>query len=123
MGREMLPWLPTSQVVRHEFDNLGKLPSIKVPTFVSHGTADRIIPFAMRDRLAKAAGGPVTTFSNGAGHNDFFDVEPERTIEGDAGVPEIAASFRCPLAASAASAFRPTGGKSLAALVANVRRT
>lgn len=81
MGHEMLPWLPTSQVVRHEFDNLAKMPGIKVPAFVSHGTADRIIPFAMRDRLAKAAGGPVTTFSNGAGHNDFFDIEPEATIK------------------------------------------
>ena len=77
MGREMLPWLPTSLVVRHEFDNAAKLPSITAPTFVAHGRSDGTIPFTMRDQLAAAAGGPVTTFSNDAGHNDFFDVEPK----------------------------------------------
>ena len=81
MGRKLLPWLPTSLVVRHKFDNEGKLPAISVPTFLAHGTADPIIPFAMRARLAAAAGGPVTIFTNGAGHNDFFDVEPGKTIE------------------------------------------
>jgi pimeloyl-ACP methyl ester carboxylesterase len=74
MGHVLLPWLPTSLIVRHHFDNLSKLPGITCPIFLAHGTADDLVPVWMCDRLAAAAKTPVTIVKvDGAGHNDILD--------------------------------------------------
>ena len=73
MARAMLPWLPTSLLLRYRFDNEQKMAAFKCPVFLAHGTADNLVPFSMNARLAKAAKGPVTLFPvEGAGHNDVL---------------------------------------------------
>ena len=48
---------------------------------IGHGRRDGIIPFAMADRLAGAAKGPVTRVTiDEADHNDFFLVGGERIM-------------------------------------------
>jgi fermentation-respiration switch protein FrsA (DUF1100 family) len=78
MARKMLPWLPTSLLVRHRFDNESKIATIDLPTLIIHGRQDSIIPHWMSDRLAAAAKGrPVNRWSLDADHNDVFDTDPE----------------------------------------------
>ena len=74
-AREHMPYLPASLLLRHRFDNLKKIRQVTCPTLIGHGRRDPIIPFAMSDQLAKAAGGPVLRLNvEDAGHNDFFVV-------------------------------------------------
>ena len=74
MGRALLPWLPTSLLLSHRFESERKLRAIDVPILLVHGRGDQIIPFAMSERLAKAAGGKVTTLWLETDHNDLFDL-------------------------------------------------
>jgi pimeloyl-ACP methyl ester carboxylesterase len=74
MGRALLPWLPTSLLRRHRFESERKLRDIEIPTLIVHGRGDQIIPFAMSQRLAKAARGKVTTLWLETDHNDLFDL-------------------------------------------------
>ena len=73
MGRLVYPFIPVSWLLRHRFDSEAKLAGISCPVLIVHGRADREIPFAMSERLAAAAHGPVTTLAiDGAGHEDVF---------------------------------------------------
>jgi len=75
MARRVMPIFPTSLLLRHRFDNESKLPNVKCPILIMHGTRDGIIPFDMSKRLAKAAGDRATFVPvEGADHNDLFDV-------------------------------------------------
>jgi pimeloyl-ACP methyl ester carboxylesterase len=75
MGRLAYPFVPVSWLLRHRFESEAKLASLSCPVLVVHGRADREIPFAMSERLAAAAHGPVTTLAiDGAGHEDVFEV-------------------------------------------------
>jgi fermentation-respiration switch protein FrsA (DUF1100 family) len=82
MGRRVLPLVPVSILLRHRFDNVGKIAKITCPILIGHGRLDSIIPFAMGQELAARAKGPVTTlWLNDADHNDFFEVGGERIDE------------------------------------------
>lgn len=74
MGRRLFPYLPTSLLLKHRFENLSKMREIKVPVFIAHGSRDQIVPFDMSQSLAASAGGPVTKHDVIDGdHNDVFD--------------------------------------------------
>ncbi len=81
MARQVIPWLPTSLLLRHRFDNLSKIPQIQVPTLIVHGRGDQLIPFAMSQRLAKIAPGKLTTLWVPTDHNDLFDLGSEEILE------------------------------------------
>jgi uncharacterized protein len=71
----LVPWLPTSLIVRSRFDNIRKIPLVACPIFMAHGTVDNLVPPEMEGRLAAAAGRRVTLYRvAGGGHNDVFDV-------------------------------------------------
>lgn len=55
-----MPYVPAAWLVRDRFDNLAKLPSLRMPVLILHGTTDPVVPFALGQRLAKA--GPTATF-------------------------------------------------------------
>ena len=79
MGRRVVPFLPVSLLLRHRFENLSKIAKVGCPVLIGHGRQDQMIPFAMSDRLAGAAPGPVTRVTiDEADHNDFFQVGGER---------------------------------------------
>jgi uncharacterized protein len=74
MGRLTFPWLPTSLLLRHHFNNLAKIPRVTCPILIVHGTDDSLVPYEMSNRLAAAVAPGVTRISiQGAGHNDLFD--------------------------------------------------
>lgn len=75
------PIFPVSLLLVHRFDSVGKIGKVDVPLLMGHGRLDDIVPFAMHDRLVKAAKAPVTeVVLDDAGHNDFFD-QDEETLE------------------------------------------
>jgi fermentation-respiration switch protein FrsA (DUF1100 family) len=75
MARRVLPFAPVSLLLRHRFDSARKIAKIRCPILIGHGRLDPIIPFAMGEKLAATAGGPVTTlWIDQAEHNDFFAV-------------------------------------------------
>lgn len=79
MARRIVPFLPASLLLRHRFESLDKIKRIQSPALIGHGRRDGIIPFSMAERLAAAAGGPVTTlWIDDADHNDFLDIAGER---------------------------------------------
>ena len=79
MAHRIAPFLPVSLLLRHRFDNLGKIKRITCPILIGHGRRDSIVPFEMGKRLAAAAKAPVTTlWIDEADHNDFFDVAGRR---------------------------------------------
>lgn len=61
-----------------KFDNLVKLPQVKCPVLVIHGTADGVIPFSHGPQLYAAAHGPKhKLWVEGAGHNDLIETAGE----------------------------------------------
>ncbi|WP_435009252.1 alpha/beta hydrolase [Tundrisphaera lichenicola] len=81
LAHRMLPFLPSSWLLRHRFENLSKIGRVGCPVLIGHGRADQIIPFEMADRLAEAARTPVTRLTiEGADHNDFFDVGGSKVL-------------------------------------------
>ena len=95
MARRVAPLLPVRQLLRHRFDNRRKLAELRVPTFIAHGTSDRLIPFEMAGELRAAAAGEVTWRPvEGAGHNDLFQTDPALFDDFIAWVQQTAAASR-----------------------------
>jgi fermentation-respiration switch protein FrsA (DUF1100 family) len=59
LAAAMYRWLPARALLRHPFDNLSCLPSVRVPLLVLHGEADDLIPPEHGRQVAAAAGGPA----------------------------------------------------------------
>lgn len=75
MAGHIVPWFPTSILLQHRFENLQKMPQVKCPVFLAHGTRDSLVPFAMNGRLAAAVRGKAIVVPvEGGDHNDIFDV-------------------------------------------------
>jgi len=64
---------PVRLLMLDRFDSLSIAPTLKVPTFVVHGTADEVIPFELGEKLASAIPGARFMKVPGAHHNDLWD--------------------------------------------------
>ncbi|QDV36731.1 alpha/beta hydrolase [Tautonia plasticadhaerens] len=81
MVRIFYPIPGVGLLLKHRFDNLRKIRLVTCPTLIGHGTGDAFVPASMSDRLAEAAGGPVSSFRVPSDHNDFFLVGRSRVGE------------------------------------------
>jgi fermentation-respiration switch protein FrsA (DUF1100 family) len=71
MAQRQFPIFPTRWLVAHQLNNLAKIATVNCPVFVTHGTADRTIPFSMGERLYEAAPQPKAFLPMPeGGHND-----------------------------------------------------
>ncbi len=71
VGHAKLPWLPVRALMRTQFNSLAKIGKYHGPLLQSHGTADRLIPFAMGRQLFDAANEPKQFIAiPGGDHND-----------------------------------------------------
>lgn len=76
MAQRQFWFLPARWFVRTRMDNLAKLATLACPVFVTHGTADRVVPFAMGERLVAAARGPKFFLpAPGRDHHDVIGPE------------------------------------------------
>jgi fermentation-respiration switch protein FrsA (DUF1100 family) len=74
MSRRHYALFPTF-ILRLRLDNLAALRRVRCPVLVFHGTADRLVPLEMGQRVAAAAPGPSElVLIEGAGHNDTYEV-------------------------------------------------
>ena len=65
-------FMPVGLILTQEFDTLAKIPRIRAPLLIVHGTNDAIVPFAMGERLFSAATSPQKRFirvEGGSHHN------------------------------------------------------
>ncbi len=75
LARLHYPFLPASRYLRHHFESEAKIAQIRCPSLIIHGEKDPLIPVAMADRLARAAGGPVTRLDiPEARHDNVFEI-------------------------------------------------
>ncbi len=82
MGKHLYPFLPVSTLLKHRFESLRKIPNVHCPIMIGHGAADDMIPAAMTEQLAAAAGGPADKFIvPRASHNDFVDIGQREIME------------------------------------------
>jgi uncharacterized protein len=72
------PWVPVRLLMKNRYDSLSRIGRYSGPIFISHGTADRIIPFAHGQKLFAAATGPKEFFEIAGG--DHNDSEPEHYL-------------------------------------------
>ena len=67
------PWLPVSLLLHDRWDSAQRIAGLTAPLLVVHGTADRIVPYALGVRLYEAAPGRKRLITvDGAGHVDVF---------------------------------------------------
>ena len=70
MAAGRAPYLPVRWVVRLRFESVRKMPRVTCPSLIIHSHGDELIPHVMAERLADAAGGPVTRLDLAdAGHH------------------------------------------------------
>ena len=69
---------PLAPLVRTRYENLAKIPRLRLPLLVLQGDRDEVVPFAQGRRLFDAAPEPKRHFAiPGAGHNDTYVVGGE----------------------------------------------
>ncbi len=71
MAALVFPWLP-SALIATRFDNLAKLPRVRVPVLFLHSREDDVVPFEMSRRNFEAALGPKRFLEMRGTHNDGF---------------------------------------------------
>jgi fermentation-respiration switch protein FrsA (DUF1100 family) len=69
MAQKVVPWFPARWLVSNRLDNLSKIKRCAGPIFITHGTADGLVPFSQGERLFAAAEQPKRFFRReGDGH-------------------------------------------------------
>lgn len=75
MARTMFPLAPPAFLFKHKFESLAKIQTLKCPILLGHGRRDRLVPFAMFERLVAACPEPpATLILDRADHNDYLDM-------------------------------------------------
>lgn len=78
MASAIYPFLPLGRLVRTRYDNLAKIPQLKMPLLVAQGTEDEVIPIAQGRMVFEAAPEPKRFLAiEGAHHNDVYVVGGE----------------------------------------------
>lgn len=72
VGREMLPFLPVSWIVRNRYDSAAKIGSVAAPVLILHSRNDEFFAWRHPERLLAAAREPKTLVALHGGHNDAF---------------------------------------------------
>jgi fermentation-respiration switch protein FrsA (DUF1100 family) len=82
MAKTMPLFFLLSPLLPAHYNNLEKVPLLRVPKLFIHGEEDDIVPFPMGQNLFAAAAEPKFFYSvPNAGHNDVFVVGGERYFE------------------------------------------
>jgi len=62
MARVVIPFFPAEHLLWEQLSSIKKIGNVRCPVFISHGRADRTIPFSQGERLFEAANEPKTFF-------------------------------------------------------------
>ncbi|MDR0520333.1 MAG: alpha/beta hydrolase [Planctomycetaceae bacterium] len=58
IGEQKLPFIPAKKLLREQLASVDKIGKVQCPVFISHGKADRVIPFEHGEKLFAAAKEP-----------------------------------------------------------------
>ena len=76
LATDLYPFPMPQSLFEYSFDNKNRAPQIDVPTWVVHGTEDRIVPVDHGRRVFQAlSNGWKMTIIEGGGHNDLMGFE------------------------------------------------
>ncbi len=76
------PWAPVHWLMKTQMRSVDKIPRYPGPLLQTHGDADRVVPFALGERLFEAAPGPKQFIHVRSGrHNDPPSREYETALE------------------------------------------
>src|SRR5262249_12112708 len=82
MGKIVYSWLPVRWIVRYRYDNLAKIPKLRMPLLVMHSPQDDIVPFAMGRKIFEAAPEPKTFVALIGDHNQGYAESGDRYVTG-----------------------------------------
>jgi pimeloyl-ACP methyl ester carboxylesterase len=78
MANAIYPFLPLGSFIRTRYENVKKMPQLKLPLFVVQGTRDEVIPVAQGRMVFDAAPEPKQYLAiEGAHHNDVYVIGGE----------------------------------------------
>ena len=78
MANAIYPFLPLGSFIRTRYENVKKIPNLKMPLLVVQGTRDEVIPVAQGKMVFDAAPQPKQYLAiEGAHHNDVYVVGDE----------------------------------------------
>lgn len=70
------PWVPVSLLKDFTLRNIDKIPLVKSPVFITHGTDDEVCPYWMGEKLYQAATSRKKFVRVGGGaHNNLQDIQ------------------------------------------------
>lgn len=82
IARVAFPGLPLHLVALGEFDTIGAIRSLTIPTVIIHGKDDEVIPAAMAEQLFEGCGTPHEIYLvDGGLHKDLLDRAPSAITE------------------------------------------
>jgi fermentation-respiration switch protein FrsA (DUF1100 family) len=81
MAKRVFPWLPARWIIRYRYDNLSKMPLIKMPVLILHSPQDEIVPFDMAQKLFAAVPGSKTFVELLGDHNEGYLDSGPRYLE------------------------------------------
>ena len=70
VGQIHFRMLPVRLILRNHYDSISKIPDIRCPKLLLHGTDDSLIPIEQARRLFAAAAEPKTFIETPGGHNE-----------------------------------------------------
>jgi hypothetical protein len=82
VGAEFFPLLPVRWLASIRYDNLAKLPQLRVPVLVMHGRRDTVIRYHHGTRIHAAANEPKLFVELQGDHNDTLDEGRESYVAG-----------------------------------------
>jgi fermentation-respiration switch protein FrsA (DUF1100 family) len=81
-AKDLFPILPTQWLMTNRYETIKKLPGIRTPVFVAHGTEDRTVPFHHGEELFAAANEPKAFHRmEGQEHNAWFTSDFYRELK------------------------------------------
>lgn len=72
IARKVVPFLPTTKILKNKFDTLAKIRQIRIPVLVIHGLQDELIPYENGEKIFTTANKPKYFYPVNAGHNDLY---------------------------------------------------
>jgi len=82
VGKKYYPFFPVSLLLKDKFENYKKIKKVSVPILVLHGKKDKIVPFAMGEKMYELANEPKFFYFQEYGdHMIDYDTELLMALE------------------------------------------
>jgi uncharacterized protein len=82
VGAELFPWLPIRWMGTIKYDNLSKLPRVKVPVLVMHSRDDGLVRFHHAEKNFEVANEPKMFWETNGDHGYCLKSDHDRCAEG-----------------------------------------